>query len=85
MKKIIIEKVKQMAGNTFLFFEDAISVKKTPHSIPVKMWAVCVKDERIALMDSNQEWFELEEGDINYHLVVASLYQRIIHLSKKIA
>jgi hypothetical protein len=38
-------------------------------------------------MDSDQEWNELEEGDMNYHLVIASLYQRVsfIHRNLKIA
>lgn len=83
MKKIIIEKVKQMAGNTFLFFEDAISVKKTPHSIPVKIWAIVISpDNVIYLMDSNEQSFPLEETDINYHLVIASLYQRVMSMYK---
>lgn len=78
MKKIIIEKVKQLAGNNYLYFEDAISIKKTPHSIPVKMWAVSISpDDVIYLMDSDQRSFPLEEGDVNYHLVIASLYQRV--------
>jgi hypothetical protein len=84
MKKIIIDMVTEMKGTGTLHFDDPISVKKTPHSIPVKMWAVCVRGDRIALMDSDQIWHELEEGDINYHLVIASLYQRVIHISKNV-
>lgn len=85
MKKIIIEKVKQLAGNNYLYFEDAISVKQTPHSIPVKMWAVCVKDDAIYLMDSDEQWHELAEGDVNYHLVMASLFQRVMFIQKQTA
>lgn len=85
MRKIIIDKVKQLVGQGTLFFDDAISVKKTPHSIPVKMWAVSVKDDRIALMDSDQQWHELAEGQDNYHLVMASLFQRVMFIIKQTA
>jgi hypothetical protein len=84
MKKLIIEQVKEMVGERYLYFDDAISVKKTPHSIPVKMWAVSISpDDVIYLMDSNQEWNPLEETDMNYHLVIASLYQRVVSIYKQ--
>lgn len=83
MKKIIIDNVKELVGNEYLYFDDALVVKKTPHTAPVKVWAIAISPkDQIFLMDSNQEFFELEETDLNYHLVIASLYQRVISIYK---
>jgi hypothetical protein len=86
MKKIIIEKVKQMAGNNWLNLDDAIQVKKTPHSPACRIWAICISpDNVIYLMDNNEQSFPLEENDINHNLVIASLYQRVMLINKKTA
>lgn len=86
MKQMIIDMLKEMVGNEYLYFDDALTVKKTPHTDPVRIWAVSIspKDE-IFLMDANQEWHQLEESDLDYHLVIASLWARIKILSKKTA
>jgi hypothetical protein len=85
MKKAIIEQVKQIVGEGFLYFDDAIAVKKTPHEPSYRIWAVAVKDERISLMDSSEEWHELEETDINHNLIIASLFQRVMLIKNKVA
>lgn len=85
MKKQILEMVKGLVGNEYLYFEDALTVKKTPHTSPVNIWAISVKGDKIFLMDRNEQWFELEESDINYSLVVASLWARLKVMSKKVA
>lgn len=87
MKKLIIDMVKSLVGNEYLYLEDALKVKKTPHSPEVRIWGICVSPKNeIFLMDSNEQWFELEETeDLNYHLVIASLYARMKVISKKAA
>jgi hypothetical protein len=86
MKKLIIEMVRDMVGEgNYLYFEDALKVKKTPHSPEVRIWAICVKDERIYLMDNSEQFFELEETDQDYNLVIASLFARMKVISKKAA
>lgn len=78
MKSEIIKMVKRLAGHEFLYLDTKLQVKKTPHTIPVNVWAICVSpDDRIYLMDSNEESFELEEGDTDYSLVLNTVYQRI--------
>ena len=70
--------VKQLAGHEFLYLETALVVKKTPHTYPLSVWAVSVSPaNQIFLMDADEQWFELEEGDISYSLLIATLYQRV--------
>jgi len=70
--------VKGLAGHEFLYFETAIEVKVTPHSVPFNAWAACVspKDE-LFLMDSTEQWHQIELADDNAALVIGSLYQRL--------
>lgn len=80
MKKMIIEMV---LGHEYLYFEDALRVKKTPHTPTVNIWAISVspKDE-IFLMDNNQDWHRLDETDMEYNLIIASLWARLKVISK---
>ena len=70
--------MKGLAGHEFLYFETAIEVKVTPHSVPFNAWAACVspKDE-LFLMDSTEQWHQIELADDNAALVIGSLYQRL--------
>lgn len=86
MKQEITRLVKDLVGeNGNLYFDTALLIKLTPHTWPVQMWAVSVKDDRIALMDYYQNWSELEEGDNNYDQVLQTIYQRIKTIEKKVA
>jgi hypothetical protein len=87
MKKMIVTMVRQLVGKEYLYFEDALKVKKSPHTPEVNIWGICVSPSGdIFLMDNNQEWYELEESeDLNYNLVIASLWARLKVISKKVA
>ena len=83
MKETIIEQVKELVGeNNNLYFATSLLVKVSPHTWPVQIWAISVKENRIALMDGLQIWHELEETDKNYSMVLATLYQRIQSIHK---
>ena len=82
-----IEIVKGIAGHDFVYFNDPVEVKVTPHSYPFAAWAVCAspKDE-LFVMDSDEQWHQVELEDLNAALVIGSLYQRLqlmrIHYAK---
>ena len=73
-----IDIVKDLVGNDYLYFDSAVEVKVSPHSFPFAAWAVCVspKDE-LFVMDSNEDWHQVELADNNASLVIGSLYQRL--------
>ena len=70
--------VKELVGHDYLYFDTAVEIKVTPHSHPFAAWAVSVspKDE-IYVMDSDEQWHQLELEDDNAALVIGSLYQRL--------
>lgn len=70
--------IKALVGREYLYFDTAIEVKTTPHSFPFNAWAACVspKDE-LFVMDSNEQWHQVELHDGNAALVIGSLYQRL--------
>ena len=73
-----IEIVKELVGHEFLYFDTAIEVKVTPHSFPFNAWAVCVSPKNdLYVMDSNEQWHQVELTDDNVGLVIGSLYQRL--------
>jgi len=76
--KECIEIVKGLVGHEFLYFDTSIEVKVTPHSFLFNAWAVCVspKDE-LFVMDSDEQWHQVELADDNAALVIGSLYQRL--------
>jgi hypothetical protein len=73
-----IEIVKDLVGHDYLYFNDAVEIKTTPHSYPFAAWAVSVspKDD-LYVMDSDEQWHQVELGDSNAALVIGSLYQRL--------
>jgi hypothetical protein len=77
MKDEILKIISELVGDGTLYFSTSLLAKVTPHTWTVQMWAVCVKGNRIALMDGAEMWHELEETDRNYSIVISSLYQRV--------
>jgi hypothetical protein len=73
-----IDIVKDLAGNEYLYFDTAIQVKTTPHTFPFSAWGVCVSpDNRLFVMDNNEDWHEVKADSSNASLVIGSLYQRL--------
>jgi len=73
-----VEIVKELVGHEFLYFDTAIEVKVTPHSFPFNAWAVCVSpNNELFVMDSDEQWHQVELTDDNAALVIGSLYQRL--------
>ncbi|HWJ25210.1 MAG TPA: hypothetical protein VNS32_01635 [Flavisolibacter sp.] len=73
-----VDIVRGLAGHEYLYFDTAVEVKTTPHSYPFSAWAACVspKDE-LYVMDSDEQWHQVELSDYNAALVIGSLYQRL--------
>ena len=73
-----VEIVRDLVGHDYLYFENAVEVKLSPHTYPFAAWAVCVspKDE-LYVMDGQEEWHAVELTDFNAPLVIGSLYQRL--------
>jgi hypothetical protein len=70
--------VKDLVGHEYLYFNSAVEVKITPHSFPFNAWAVCVSpNDDLYVMDSDEQWHQLELTDQNATLVIGSLYQRL--------
>ena len=72
------EIVRDLVGHDYLYFDNAVEVKTTPHSYPFSAWAVSVSPaEDLYVMDSDEQWHRLELDDTNPSLVIGSLYQRL--------
>lgn len=85
MKEEIVRLIKEMVGHEFLYFDTSLLVKITPHTWPVQMWAVCVSPKHeIFLMDGFEQWHQLEETDINYSVILSTLFQRIQTIYKQV-
>ena len=70
--------VKELVGHEYLYFDTAVEVKTAPHSHPFAAWAVSVSPaDAIYVMDSDEQWHQLEQEDNNAALVIGSLYQRL--------
>jgi hypothetical protein len=73
-----IDIVKELVGHDYLYFDTAIEVKVSPHSFPFSAWATCVSPaNQLFVMDSDEQWHQVELVDDNAALVIASLYQRL--------
>jgi len=73
-----VEIIKDLVGNDYLYFNNAVEVKTTPHSFPFNAWAVCVSPKNeLYVMDSDEQWHKTELNDSNAALVIGSLYQRL--------
>ena len=70
--------IKELVGHEYLYFDTPVEIKTTPHSHPFAAWAVSVSpNDDIYVMDSDEEWHQLELEDNNAALVIGSLYQRL--------
>jgi hypothetical protein len=73
-----IEIVKTLVGHDYLYFDHAVEIRTTPHSMPFNAWAVCVSPQnKLFVMDNEEQWHEVELSDVNAVPVVGSLYQRL--------
>ena len=73
-----IDIVRNLVGNEYLYFDSAVEVKVSPHSFPFAAWAVCVSPKNeLYVMDSNEQWHQVELNDEQASLVIGSLYQRL--------
>lgn len=79
MIKEIIQAVKELVGTDYLYFEDALQIKLTPHQEVINIWGVCANKD-LYVMDNNQEWHKVEEKD---EPVIGTLYQRVKLLQHK--
>lgn len=81
-----IDIIKDLAGNEYLYFDSAVEIKITPHSNPFYAWGVCVSPAgSLYVMDSDQEWHEVEPNVGNAPLIIGSLYQRLQLMRRKYA
>jgi hypothetical protein len=81
-----IEIIKDLSGNESLYFDTAVEVKTTPHNPPFTAWAVSVSPRNgLFVMDSDEQWHQLESTDINAGLVAGSLYQRLRMMNTRYA
>jgi hypothetical protein len=73
-----VEIIYELAGNDYLYFNDAVEVRTSPHSNPFLAWAVCVSpSNNLYIMDADQQWHQADYEDLNASLVIGSLYQRL--------
>ena len=73
-----MEIVKDLVNYDPLYFDSAVEVKVSPHTYPFAAWAVCVSPkDKLFVMDSDEQWHEVELVDTNAPLVIGSLYQRL--------
>lgn len=73
-----VDIVRGLVGHEFLYFDTAVEVKTTPHTYPFNAWAVCVSPkDQLFVMDSDEQWHQVELTDNNAALVIGSLYQRL--------
>jgi hypothetical protein len=73
-----VDIVKNLVGHEYLYFDNAVEVKLTPHTYPFATWAVCVSpNDEMYVMDSDEQWHQVELKDQNVALLIGSLYQRL--------
>ena len=73
-----VEIVSGLVGHDYLYFDDGVQVKTSPHTFPFVAWAACVSPKgELYVMDADEQWHQVELGDENAHLVIGSLYQRL--------
>lgn len=84
MKEQIVEMVKGLVGNEYLYFDTSLLIKLSPHTWPIQIWAVCVSPSNdIYIMDGFEQWEKLEESDRNYSEVLLTLFQRVSRIEKQ--
>lgn len=73
-----ISVITDLVGHEYLYFDNAVQVKLTPHRAAFNVWAVCVSPANdLYIMDSDEEWHRLDFSDDNASYVIGSLYQRL--------
>jgi len=86
MTKTILQEcvdiIKELVGHDYLYFDSAIEIKLSPHSFTFNAWAACVSPNpegsgELYVMDSNEQWHQVELKDDNAALIIGSLYQRL--------
>lgn len=78
--KELVSTIKEIAGNSYLYFERGIHAKITTFCAPFEMWGVCVSPEdAIYVMDSSFQW-HLVEDCIEDQRILMRLY-RHFHLN----
>lgn len=83
MMQEIIKTVANLVENDPLYFESAVEVKPTPHTLTFTAWAVCVSPSgELYVMDSEEAWHHIEETDT---LIIQSLYGRIKWIAREYA
>lgn len=87
MYQNIIKIILQLVGNGYLYFENELSVKLTPHTPPFIAWGACVSPAGVLyvmdVMGTECGWHEVEDND-NSKLLIASLFQRVRYLNDKV-
>ena len=73
-----VDIIKSLVGHEYLYFNTPVEVRTGPHSFPFNAWAVSVSPkDQLYIMDSDEQWHQLEMQDTNASLVIGSLYQRL--------
>lgn len=76
-------------NNEECYFESPIEIQATPHTPAISIWGIAISPigEIWLCTVSDEPWHKLEASDINYTLVISSLYQRVTFLfgNKKVA
>lgn len=71
--------ISDLVGHDYLYFDNAVSVKLTPHAAPFNAWAVSVSPGNdLYIMDGEEQWHKLDLSDDNAPYVIGTLYQRLI-------
>jgi hypothetical protein len=69
--------IEALVGQEYLYFDEALQVKQTPHSEHFKAWGVCVSPIGVIyLMTADQRWHELEDKKETRY-ILSTLYQRV--------
>lgn len=84
MYQNIIKIILQLVGNGYLYFENELAVKQTPHTPPFIAWGACVSPAGVIyVMDTEAEWHQVDVND-NSKPLIASLFQRVRYLNDKL-
>lgn len=72
---------KDLAGSENIYFDEALTIKTSPHTLPFMFWGVCASpDNTVYIMDGSENWWPVERKDT---VIVHSLYQRVASISAK--
>lgn len=85
--KEVVETIIGLVGNEFLYFNDALEVKRTPHDFDrLHIWGACVSPSgELYLMDADEQWHELQTVDQGAGEVLNSLYHRVKLIERRIS